>query len=74
MHCLSDLMRDLKKDSTNWVKANFDERFAWQEGYATFTVSPSATDAVRRYIANQEGHHRQGTFVDELKELLKAGC
>ncbi len=67
-------MRDLKKDSTNWVKENFDRRFAWQEGYAAFTVSPSATEAVRNYIANQEGHHRKDSFVDELKELVeKAG-
>ena len=67
-------MRDLKKDSTNWAKENFEKRFAWQEGYVVFTVSPSATSAVRRYIANQETHHRKHRFVDELKELLgKAG-
>ena len=74
VHCLADVMRDLKKDSTNWVKENFDPRFAWQEGYAAFTVSPSATDAVRKYIASQEAHHSKHSFVDELRELLgKAG-
>lgn len=74
VHSVADVMRDLKKDSTNWVKQNFDRRFAWQEGYAAFTVSPSATDAVRNYIANQEAHHGKDSFVDELKELLdKAG-
>jgi putative transposase len=70
VHGLADLMRDLKKDSTNWAKENFDRRFSWQEGYAAFTVSPSATDAVRHYIANQEVHHDKHSFVDELKELL----
>lgn len=74
VHCLADLMRDLKKNSTNWVKQNLDRNFAWQEGYAAFTVSPSATDAVRNYIANQEAHHGKHSFVDELKKLLgKAG-
>ena len=74
VYCLADVMRDLKKDSTNWVKDNLDRRFAWQEGYAAFTVSPSATDAVRNYIGRQESHHRKHSFVDELKELLgKAG-
>ncbi len=34
VHCIADVMRDMKKDSTNWVKENFDQRFAWQEGYA----------------------------------------
>ena len=69
-HCLADLMRDLKKDSTNWVKENFDRRFAWQEGYAAFTVSPKATAAVRNYIARQQQHHARHSFVDELKGLL----
>ena len=74
IHCVADVMRDLKKDSTNWVKQNFDRRFAWQEGYAAFTVSPSATDAVRYYISNQGAHHAKSSYVDELKELLgKAG-
>jgi len=70
MHVVANVMRDLKKDSSNWVKDNFDRHFAWQEGYAAFTVSPSATDAVRNYIAAQEAHHSKHSFVDELKELL----
>lgn len=70
VHCLADLMRDLKKDSSNWVKDNFDGHFAWQEGYAAFTVSPPATEGVRRYIAGQEAHHCRRSFVEELKELL----
>ena len=37
-----------------------------------FTVSPTATDLVRRYIATQEAHHRKHSFVDELRELLNA--
>ena len=70
VHCVADVMRDLKKDSSNWIKANFDRNFVWQEGYAAFTVSASAADAVRNYIANQEAHHSKHSFVDELKELL----
>ena len=69
-HCLADVMRDLKKDSTNWIKENLARRFAWQEGYAAFTVSPSAIGPVRRYISSQETHHAKHSFIDELKELL----
>ena len=71
VHCIADVMRDMKKDSSTWVKENFDQRFSWQEGYAAFTVSPSATSSVRSYIANQEAHHKKQSFVDELKELLE---
>jgi len=74
VHCIADVMREMKKDSSTWAKDNFDREFAWQEGYAAFTVSPSATGFVRSYIANQEAHHAKLSFVDELKELLeKAG-
>ena len=62
VHRIADVLR----------KENFDRRFTWQEGYAAFTVSPTATDSVRRYIATQEAHHRKYSFVDELRELLKA--
>ena len=74
VHCLADVMRDLKKDSTTWIKETLDRSFAWQEGYAAFTVSPSAIESVRSYIRNQESHHAKHSFVDELKGLLeKAG-
>ena len=62
----------MKKESSTWAKENFDRRFTWQEGYAAFTVSPTATHAVRRYIATQEAHHRKHSFVDELRELFNA--
>lgn len=40
VHRIADVLRDLKRDSTNWVKEHFEQRFTWQEGYAAFTVSP----------------------------------
>ncbi|MGH9426805.1 MAG: IS200/IS605 family transposase [Terriglobia bacterium] len=74
-HCLADFMRELKKASSAWVHDEIGMRpFAWQEGYAAFTVSPSSRPAVQSYIANQEAHHRKKTFREELVELLeKAG-
>ncbi|HKO62641.1 MAG TPA: IS200/IS605 family transposase [Pyrinomonadaceae bacterium] len=71
VHCIADVMRDLKKDSTNWVKENLDSRFGWQEGYAAFSVSPTNTEAVKRYIADQERHHAKRSFIDELREYLE---
>lgn len=71
-HCLSDFMRDLKKDGTNWIKDTFRQRsFAWQEGYAAFTVSPTSLDPIREYIGNQEEHHRVRTFREELITMLQ---
>lgn len=71
-HCLSDVMRELKRTSSIWVHTEIGEkRFEWQEGYAAFTISPSACQAVRAYIQNQREHHRQATFHEELVDLLQ---
>ncbi len=41
-HCLADVMRDLKRASSEWVHETIGDRaFAWQEGYGAFTVSAS---------------------------------
>ena len=48
------------------------KKFAWQTGYAAFTVSPTAREGVQKYIANQEKHHRTKSFREELIELLEA--
>jgi len=74
-HCLADVLRELKKASSAWVHDEIGlSAFAWQEGYAAFTVSATARAAVRHYIANQEEHHRVKSFREELVEMLdKAG-
>ena len=70
-HCLADVLRELKKASSIWVHEEIGAKeFAWQEGYAAVTVSATARDPVREYIANQEEHHRRRTFREELVEML----
>jgi putative transposase len=71
-HCLADFVRELKKASSTWVHDDIGmQRFAWQEGYAAFTVSPLARPEVQSYIARQEVHHRNRTFREELMEMLE---
>lgn len=74
-HRLSDFLRELKKASSAWVHDEIGlKSFAWQEGYAAFTVSVTSREGVKRYIANQAEHHRQRSFREELIDLLmKAG-
>jgi REP element-mobilizing transposase RayT len=69
---LSDFVRQLKSVSSGWVRDTFaGSRLWWQTGYGAFTVSHSALDRVRRYIAGQEEHHRERSFQDEFRLLLK---
>jgi REP element-mobilizing transposase RayT len=71
-HCLADFMRDLKRASSAWATSALQKHsFEWQEGYAAFTVSPSARTAVQEYIANQEEHHRRSSFREELIQFLR---
>ncbi len=74
-HCLADVMRELKKASSVWVRDTIGrDDFSWQEGYAAFTVSATARGGVTKYILNQEEHHRKHSFKDELVSMLrKAG-
>jgi putative transposase len=57
--------------SNLWLKeqGGFDD-FEWQGGYADFSVSQSNLEQVKRYIANQEQHHRKLSFQDEVRALL----
>jgi hypothetical protein len=54
-----------------WVHAIGKREFQWQDGYGAFTVSASLRDAVKKYIANQEEHHRKKTFQEEYVEMLR---
>ncbi len=74
-HCLADVLRELKKASSIWIHKDIGvQEFAWQEGYAAFSVSATARNGVRNYIANQEEHHRVRSFREELVAMLeKAG-
>jgi putative transposase len=68
---VSDVIRLIKANSSKWANEGKSKQgFAWQEGYSAFSVSESQVVAVRRYIRNQEQHHRRQTFQEELVALL----
>jgi putative transposase len=69
-HRLSDFMRDLKTASSKWAAERY-LAFAWQDGYAALSVSASAVESVRRYIENQDEHHKKVSSAEELRALLE---
>ena len=70
---ISDVVGCIKKDSSTFINSKnwFRGRFHWQDGYGAFSYSRSQLDAVYKYIANQEQHHRKRTSREEYIELLK---
>ena len=71
---LSDIVRDIKRDSYYWVTDNkkCEEVFSWQDGYGALTVSPSQVKKVRNYIRKQEEHHKIHTYESEIKRFQLA--
>jgi putative transposase len=82
LHCLvslkstqnvSEIAQKLKGESSKWINDNtlVEGIFEWQEGYGAFSVSPDPKHLkrVRNYIRNQEKHHEQKSFDEEMKEF-----
>ncbi len=70
---LAKLAEEIKRHSSRWIKTldSYYRNFAWQGGYAGFSVSESIHDRVKQYIANQEEHHRKYSFREELLRFLQ---
>jgi len=68
---VSNLIREIKRDSSSWVK---DEQrslsaFYWQGGYGAFSISPSHVQKLTQYIQDQEQHHKRETFQEEFRRI-----
>jgi len=67
---IADAVQKLKANSSRWMGEQ-GMKFQWQKGYGAFSVSPSQLDTMRKYIRNQEEHHRKRSFEDEFRLLLE---
>ncbi len=81
-HCLillratqsvSKVIQLIKGESSNWINKQkvCHEKFEWQCEYFGVSVSESDLDKVRRYINNQEAHHKKRSFDEEFERLLR---
>jgi REP element-mobilizing transposase RayT len=63
IHCLfllnsqksiSELIKQIKGSSSHWINQNnlISEKFAWQTGFASYSVSESVVEKVYQYIKN----------------------
>ena len=80
IHCLlqlhptqnvSSVIQLLKGESSHWLNQNkmVDDVFKWQDGYAVYSISPSAINNVIKYIERQEEHHNTKSLDDELNVI-----
>ena len=72
-YSIEETVKLLKGASSHWVNKNriVRAKFYWGRGYGAFSVSHSSVDAVSKYIANQEEHHRRKTFAEEYEQFVR---
>lgn len=70
---ISEIIKQIKGSSSHSInKADIIlEKFAWQTGFAAFSVSESQLNAVYNYIKNQKHHHLKKNSEDEFEEFIK---
>jgi len=56
---LSEIVYNIKRDSSKWMKQKGISNFYWQNGYSAFSVGPSELERMIKYISSQEIHHKQ---------------
>ena len=65
------VISEIKTGSSQWMKQQGVRSFAWQRGYALFSVSPADLAALIRYIDEQEAHHCTRDFKEEMRAFLE---
>jgi REP element-mobilizing transposase RayT len=69
---IADAVRTIKANSSKWTNEQFTtSKFGWQRGYGAFSISRSMVPVVAEYVKNQARHHRDRSFEDELRVLLR---
>ncbi|MGC9453621.1 MAG: IS200/IS605 family transposase [Phycisphaerae bacterium] len=70
---VAEFIGKIKANSSRWLRRKRQDMgaFRWQDGYAAFSVSPSALARVKRYIHRQREHHHGQTFDEELAALFE---
>ena len=81
-HCLISLGKEqtiskvaqlIKGESSFWINQSklTENKFVWQDDFWAVGVSESHLQSVRNYIHNQEEHHRQKSFTEEVNEFME---
>jgi putative transposase len=70
---ITDVIKQIKGSSSHSINGEnlILEKFAWQTGFAAYSVSESQLEIVYNYIKNQKQHHLKKNGQDEFDEFIK---
>lgn len=82
IHCLILLNKEdsisktaqlIKGESSFWINKNnlTNTKFYWQDDYWAVSVSESHLNIIRKYINEQEEHHKVKSFSEEIDSFMK---
>jgi len=82
IHCLISLNKEqsiskvaqlIKGESSFWINKNqlTKTKFIWQDDYWAVSVSESHLEELRKYINQQEEHHKIKSFTEEVNDFMK---
>ncbi len=82
IHCLISLNKEqsiskvaqlIKGESSFWINKNqlTNSKFIWQDDYWAVSVSESHLEELRKYIQQQEEHHKIKSFTEEVDAFMK---
>lgn len=68
---VKDILKNVKGESSHWLNQEniVRRKFAWQTGYAAYSVRESELPVVQNYILNQKEHHRKKSYVEEYQQI-----
>jgi len=72
---IAEIARLLKGESSFWINQQklVLGKFEWQDDYYAASVGESEFPRVRKYIQNQDEHHRKKTFSEEYQNFIATG-
>ncbi len=70
---LADLIKAIKGSSGKWIKASglFPKFRGWGIKYCALTYAYQQKEIITNYIKNQQRHHRNESFQQEIQRLWK---
>lgn len=70
---ISKIIMLIKGESSHWINQNklIKSKFEWQTEYFAVSVSESLIDRTRKYIENQQEHHRIKSFTEEYDDFIR---
>ena len=72
---IAEIAQLLKGESSVWINNQdlIQGKFEWQDDYYVVSVGESELPRIRRYVQNQDEHHRKKNFAEEYQTFIATG-